>query len=96
VSDYAPRFAEGLRQLAIWFGEGKRKYEETIEDGLKMRRAPLLNANKAGTSANNVGESRPDESSAPALISNSSKPTVIELVRFPWSNHARITSESGK
>jgi NADPH-dependent curcumin reductase CurA len=35
VSDYAPRFGEGLRQLAIWFGEGKLKYEETIEDGLE-------------------------------------------------------------
>jgi NADPH-dependent curcumin reductase CurA len=35
VSDYAPRFGEGLRQLAIWFGEGKLKYKETIEEGLE-------------------------------------------------------------
>jgi NADPH:quinone reductase len=35
VSDYAPRFGEGMRQLAAWFGEGKLKYEETIEEGLE-------------------------------------------------------------
>ena len=35
ISDYAPRFGEGLRQLSIWFGEGKLKYEETIEEGLE-------------------------------------------------------------
>jgi NADPH-dependent curcumin reductase CurA len=35
VSDYAPRFGEGLRQLAVWFGEGKLKCEETIEEGLE-------------------------------------------------------------
>ena len=35
VSDYAPRFAEGLAQLTAWFKEGKLKYEETIEEGLE-------------------------------------------------------------
>jgi NADPH-dependent curcumin reductase CurA len=35
VSDYVPRFAEGLRQLAVWFGEGNLKLAETIEDGLE-------------------------------------------------------------
>jgi NADPH-dependent curcumin reductase CurA len=35
ISDYAPRFGEGLRQLSIWFGEGKLKCEETIEEGLE-------------------------------------------------------------
>ncbi len=35
ISDYAPRFGEGLRQLSIWFNEGKLKYEETIEEGLE-------------------------------------------------------------
>ena len=35
VSDYAPRFGEGMRQLAAWFSEGKLKYEETIEEGLE-------------------------------------------------------------
>jgi len=35
VSDYASRFGEGLRQLAVWYGEGKLKCEETIEEGLE-------------------------------------------------------------
>ena len=35
VTDYAPRFGEGLRQLAAWFSEGKLKYEETVEEGLE-------------------------------------------------------------
>lgn len=35
VSDYAPRFGEGLGQLTAWFKEGKLKYEETIEEGLE-------------------------------------------------------------
>ncbi len=35
ITDYIPRFAEGHRQLATWFAEGKLKYEETIEEGLE-------------------------------------------------------------
>ena len=35
ITDYAPRFGEGLRQLTAWFNEGKLKYEETIEEGLE-------------------------------------------------------------
>jgi NADPH-dependent curcumin reductase CurA len=35
ITDYIPRFAEGHRQLAAWFAEGKLKYEETIEEGLE-------------------------------------------------------------
>jgi NADPH-dependent curcumin reductase CurA len=35
VTDYAPHFGEGLRELAAWFREGKLKYEETIEEGLE-------------------------------------------------------------
>jgi NADPH-dependent curcumin reductase CurA len=35
VSDYAPRFGEGMRQLTAWFSEGKLKHEETIEEGLE-------------------------------------------------------------
>jgi NADPH-dependent curcumin reductase CurA len=35
ITDYAPRFGEGLRQLATWFREGKLKQEETIEEGLE-------------------------------------------------------------
>src|SRR6266850_745311 len=35
VTDYSPRFAEGLRQLSAWFSQGKLKYAETIEEGLE-------------------------------------------------------------
>src|SRR5260221_6774062 len=35
ITDYAPRFAEGLRQLGAWFKPGKLTYEETIEEGLE-------------------------------------------------------------
>jgi NADPH-dependent curcumin reductase CurA len=35
VTDYAPRFGEGLRQLSAWFREGKLSYRETIEEGLE-------------------------------------------------------------
>jgi len=35
VTDYAPHFGEGLRQLTAWFREGKLNYEETIEEGLE-------------------------------------------------------------
>ncbi|HTM49603.1 MAG TPA: NADP-dependent oxidoreductase [Bryobacteraceae bacterium] len=35
VSDYAPRFGEGLRQLSAWFREGRLSYRETIAEGLE-------------------------------------------------------------
>jgi NADPH-dependent curcumin reductase CurA len=35
ITDYAPHFADGLRQLADWYGQGKLKLEETIEEGLE-------------------------------------------------------------
>ena len=35
ITDYAPRFGEGIRQLTAWFSAGKLKYEETIEEGLE-------------------------------------------------------------
>jgi NADPH-dependent curcumin reductase CurA len=35
VTDYAPRFAEGVKQLAQWFREGKMKYAENIVDGFE-------------------------------------------------------------
>jgi NADPH-dependent curcumin reductase CurA len=35
VSDYAERFEEGTRQLALWVKEGKLRYEETIVDGFE-------------------------------------------------------------
>jgi NADPH-dependent curcumin reductase CurA len=35
ITDYAPYFAEGLRQLGDWFRQGKLKYKETIEEGLE-------------------------------------------------------------
>jgi len=35
ITDYAPHFGEGLRQLAAWYSEGRLKLEETIEEGLE-------------------------------------------------------------
>jgi NADPH-dependent curcumin reductase CurA len=35
VSDYAPRFSEGVMQLAKWLAEGKLKYAETIVEGFE-------------------------------------------------------------
>lgn len=33
ITDYAKRFPEGLSQLAVWYREGKLRYEETIVEG---------------------------------------------------------------
>ena len=35
VTDYMPRFAEGIKDLAGWLKEGKLKYEETVVNGLE-------------------------------------------------------------
>ncbi|HKR61235.1 MAG TPA: NADP-dependent oxidoreductase [Pyrinomonadaceae bacterium] len=35
VLDYAPRFAEGVKQLAKWLAEGKLKYAENIIEGFE-------------------------------------------------------------
>ena len=35
VSDYAPRFAEGLKQLAEWVKAGTLHYDETVIDGFE-------------------------------------------------------------
>jgi NADPH-dependent curcumin reductase CurA len=35
VSNYAPRFAEGFKQLAGWLAEGKLKYAEDIVEGFE-------------------------------------------------------------
>jgi NADPH:quinone reductase len=35
VSNYTPRFPEGVHQLAQWFGEGKLSYQETIVKGFE-------------------------------------------------------------
>ncbi|MBA2525323.1 MAG: NADP-dependent oxidoreductase [Pyrinomonadaceae bacterium] len=35
ITDYAPRFAEGVKQLGQWLGEGKMKYAENIVDGFE-------------------------------------------------------------
>jgi NADPH-dependent curcumin reductase CurA len=35
VTDYAPRFSEGVMQLARWVAEGKLKYAETIVEGFE-------------------------------------------------------------
>jgi NADPH:quinone reductase len=36
ISDYAPRFAEGLAQLAGWLSEGRLRYAETITEGFEQ------------------------------------------------------------
>ena len=35
ITDYAPRFAEGVMQLSRWVAEGKLKYAETIVEGFE-------------------------------------------------------------
>ncbi len=35
VTDFMPRFAEGVKDLAGWIKEGKLKYEETVVNGLE-------------------------------------------------------------
>ena len=35
VTQFAPRFAEGIRQLSQWFAEGKLKYAETVVEGFE-------------------------------------------------------------
>jgi len=35
ITDYAPRFAEGVKQLGQWLREGKMKYAENIIDGFE-------------------------------------------------------------
>ena len=35
VTNYAPRFGEGIHQLAQWLGEGKLTYKETIVEGFE-------------------------------------------------------------
>jgi hypothetical protein len=35
ITDYAPRFGEGVKQLAQWLSEGKMKYAENIVEGFE-------------------------------------------------------------
>lgn len=35
ITDFAPRFAEGVTQLGQWLREGKMKYAENIVDGFE-------------------------------------------------------------
>jgi len=35
ITDYAPRFAEGIKQMAQWLAEGKLKYAESIVEGFE-------------------------------------------------------------
>lgn len=35
ITDYAPRFVEGVMQMAQWLGAGKLKYAESIVDGFE-------------------------------------------------------------
>jgi NADPH:quinone reductase len=42
ITDYAPRFAEGVKQLAQWLLEGKMKYAENFVDGFENTPRALL------------------------------------------------------
>ena len=35
ITEYAPRFAEGVKQMAQWLAEGKLKYAESIVEGFE-------------------------------------------------------------
>jgi NADPH-dependent curcumin reductase CurA len=35
ITDYAPRFSEGVKQLAQWLAEGKLKYAESVVEGFE-------------------------------------------------------------
>ncbi|MDX6611053.1 MAG: NADPH:quinone reductase [Blastocatellia bacterium] len=35
ITDYAPRFGEGIKQMAQWLAEGKLKYAESIVEGFE-------------------------------------------------------------
>lgn len=35
ITDYAPRFGEGIKQLGLWLREGKMKYAENIVEGFE-------------------------------------------------------------
>jgi NADPH-dependent curcumin reductase CurA len=41
VLDFLPRFAEGVAQLAQWYGEGRVKHRDTVVDGLEQAPAAL-------------------------------------------------------
>ena len=36
ILDYAPRYGEGVRQLATWYKEGRLKHRDTIVEGLEQ------------------------------------------------------------
>jgi NADPH-dependent curcumin reductase CurA len=42
VFEFASRFAEGRRQVAVWLKEGKIKYHETVVDGLENAPAAFI------------------------------------------------------
>ena len=42
ITDYAPRFAEGVKQLGQWLGEGKMKYAENIVEGFENTPSAFL------------------------------------------------------
>ncbi|MBS1834351.1 MAG: NADP-dependent oxidoreductase [Acidobacteria bacterium] len=48
VTDYAPRFGEGIRQMAQWLKEGKLTYREQFEDGIENAPKAFLNMLKGG------------------------------------------------
>ncbi len=42
ITDYTPRFVEGVMQLAQWLGAGKLKYAETIVEGFENTPAAFI------------------------------------------------------
>lgn len=52
VSDYANRFAEGIKDLSAWVKEGKLKYQETVEEGFSKIPEAFLGLFKG----NNIGK----------------------------------------
>ena len=36
VLDFLPRFAEGMAQLAQWYGEGRVKHRDTVVEGFEQ------------------------------------------------------------
>jgi NADPH:quinone reductase len=59
ITDYAPRFAEGVLQLGRWLSEGKMKYAENIIDGFENTPRAFLglfNGENLGKQLVKVGE----------------------------------------
>ena len=58
VGDFAPRFAEGAKQLGQWISEGKIEYRETVTEGLGERPRRLPRPLRGREHRQAVGEGR--------------------------------------